>query len=645
MFRIALIGPDGCGKTTVATKIERALPWPAKYVYMGVSLESSNLMLPTSRLKLALRRLAKRPSDTAGPRDPNRKDAAPKGVLRRALRFMKRSLSFVNQVAEESYRQLVVAWHLVRGRVVLLDRDFFADYYAYDIAAPNRPFFRRLHGWLLTHLYRKPDLVIYLDVSGETMFARKGEGSIELLNRRCDDYRELRSVIPSFVSVDAEQPLSDVIEQVQRHIARLFQEQHNAREAEKTLAIVVGADCVTGLQTGRALARRGIPVVGIAAKPDHFCCQSNAFRRVLQCDTGDDELIELFRILGPALPSKAVLFPCTDLSVLKISEQRAAISAWYHCALPSHEMIHTLTDKLSFARHAEVCGTPYPRFRSISSLSDAHAAARELTFPCYLKPAVKTKNWERHTKHKAFVVACREDFLEKYHVCASWTDRLLLQEAILGPETNHYTCDLYFDRHGRVSASFGSRKLRCWPHETGTACFSVEEACDELREKAIDVFRGVSYHGPAYVELKRDSRTGDDLVIETNVGRPTGRSAAAAASGVDLTYTMYCDLLQLPTPSNQQMQNQHRKWIHLRRDLLSAVHKWRSGKLSLHAWCRSLWGHKQFAVFSLRDPGPFIAELKRYTSQLFLQHVFRERSKRPEYEHTGIKSTGGFAHE
>jgi hypothetical protein len=254
---------------------------------MGVSLESSNVMLPTSRLKLALRRVLGRPADTTGPRDPNQREDAPQGRGRGLLTFVKRSLSFVNQVAEESFRQFVVAWHVARGRIVLLDRDFFADYYAYDIAGEDRSVFRRLHGWLLVHVYRKPDLAIYLDVSGETMFARKGEGSIELLNRRCEDYRYLQHVMPSFAIVDAEQPLADVVRDVQQHIGGLLRERQarvtsGAASRDMPLAVVIGADCVTGLQAGRSLARHKIPVLGIAANVDHYCCRTNVFQRILQ---------------------------------------------------------------------------------------------------------------------------------------------------------------------------------------------------------------------------------------------------------------------------------------------------------------------------------------------------------------------------
>lgn len=228
-FTVALIGPDGAGKTTLARRLEEELPMPAHYLYMGVSADSSDRMLPTTRLAHALKRRRGASPDTAGPPDPaDVGKARPNGAVKRARRSARSALRLTNQLAEESYRN-VLAWRqLRRGTVVLFDRHYFSDYYAYDIAnGARRPFSRRLHGWALQRVYPRPDLVVYLDAPAEVLLARKGEGTLEALERRRGDYLELAHVTPNFEVVDATRPL-DV---VARELVALISEFSTRRAA------------------------------------------------------------------------------------------------------------------------------------------------------------------------------------------------------------------------------------------------------------------------------------------------------------------------------------------------------------------------------------------------------------------------------
>ena len=68
MLTLALVGPDGAGKTTVARTLEEELRPSVKYLYMGVSADSSNHALPTTRLVQALKRRQGAEPDTRGPR-------------------------------------------------------------------------------------------------------------------------------------------------------------------------------------------------------------------------------------------------------------------------------------------------------------------------------------------------------------------------------------------------------------------------------------------------------------------------------------------------------------------------------------------------------------------------------------------------
>jgi thymidylate kinase len=228
-FTVALIGPDGAGKTTVARALEEALPLPVEYLYMGVNPDSSNHLLFTTRAVHALRRRRGACPDTAGPREPQETEAVPsKGFVRRNLRSARSFARLANRLAEEWHRALLASLHRRRGEVVVFDRHFFADYFAYDIAAkPRRTASRRLHGFILSRLYPKPDLVIYLDAPAEILFERKGEGTVESLERRRREYLELGQVLDGFAVVDA----SRSVEAVTRDVAAEIEAYSRGRAA------------------------------------------------------------------------------------------------------------------------------------------------------------------------------------------------------------------------------------------------------------------------------------------------------------------------------------------------------------------------------------------------------------------------------
>jgi predicted ATP-grasp superfamily ATP-dependent carboligase len=142
-------------------------------------------------------------------------------------------------------------------------------------------------------------------------------------------------------------------------------------------------------------------------------------------------------------------------------------------------------------------------------------------------------------------------------------------------------------------------------------------------QDTLNLFRGVNYHGLGYVEMKRDRSTGKHFIIEPNIGRPTGRSSIAEAGGVELLYTMYCDAVSRPLPENRKQSYSGVKWIYWRRDLQSAAYYWRRGELTMKEWWYSWRGRKGYAVFSWRDPLPFLADVLRAVSLI----VMRQRKE------------------
>jgi len=144
---VAILGPDGAGKTTLAEGLAASVPLPSRLVYMGVwrdyPWDRWLRWLPGARLGLRLARLAARSAQCR--------------------------------------------YHRLRGRLVLLDR------FTYDAAlpTPDLDWRGRVTAALVRRLSRNPDLVLVLDAPAEVMYARKGEQGIPVLARDRRSYLDL----------------------------------------------------------------------------------------------------------------------------------------------------------------------------------------------------------------------------------------------------------------------------------------------------------------------------------------------------------------------------------------------------------------------------------------------------------------------
>jgi hypothetical protein len=192
-INVALLAPDGAGKSTLTEGIQQSFYFPVRTLYMGLYQKGSG-----KRLHLPL---------------PGA------GLLERLL--------------TQWGRYGVARYHQMRRRLVVFDR------YTYDaLLAPrqsqSRP--KRWRRWLLAHACPAPDLVILLDAPGELLYARKGEHSAALLEQQRQQYLALRPHLPQMAVVDATQEA----DQVRRTVLALIWRSYLGRQAGLKTSQVVG---------------------------------------------------------------------------------------------------------------------------------------------------------------------------------------------------------------------------------------------------------------------------------------------------------------------------------------------------------------------------------------------------------------------
>jgi len=220
-FSVALIGGDGAGKTTIGKCLEQTSSYKMKYLYMGMSIQSSTTSLPTTRLFYLLRLwIFRRECRRKGLAIP---DKIPSYILeygqtRRGTLW--KIARFVNRLLEACYRNLISSWFKKQGYIVIYDRHFLFDSApgVKDFQVLNQTVLDSLFFWLMKTFFPKPDLVLFLDVPPELLFLRKGDTSVENLSLRRQGTLRLADTTPNFICIDASQPFEKVLAEVTNQI-------------------------------------------------------------------------------------------------------------------------------------------------------------------------------------------------------------------------------------------------------------------------------------------------------------------------------------------------------------------------------------------------------------------------------------------
>ncbi len=190
---LALLAPDGAGKSTLARELVSEPILKAHRVYMGTNIEASSIGLPTTRwLHYQLKSFK------------NIKNS------KKTRLFLLKGLNFCNKLAEQWLRAISAYYHLLRGRIVVFDR------YIYDswVNKKKRTLWKRLRRILFEGSLPEPDLVIFLDAPGDVLFRRKGEHTPEWLEQQRQAYLGLKDSIPQMQIVNAGLPAESVKREV-----------------------------------------------------------------------------------------------------------------------------------------------------------------------------------------------------------------------------------------------------------------------------------------------------------------------------------------------------------------------------------------------------------------------------------------------
>lgn len=200
---ITFSGLDGAGKSTLIDFLRAALERAHRPVVVLHLNDEVGVYALLRRLRdrLGRRAPAALPPGVPDPRSQKLGASPPRGVRgvfsrwRTALLWnkpLRRALYPIDLVIFACYRTYL---ERIRGRVLIMDRYFYDT--LVDVAnGRERPWTR-----LLERMTPAPTVPVFLDISPEESFRRKGEFSVEYLRRRSAAYRHVFERVPGAVRI------------------------------------------------------------------------------------------------------------------------------------------------------------------------------------------------------------------------------------------------------------------------------------------------------------------------------------------------------------------------------------------------------------------------------------------------------------
>lgn len=383
-------------------------------------------------------------------------------------------------------------------------------------------------------------------------------------------------------------------------------------------AVVVGG-YVNALGVARELAAAGIPVAAVHWEPFAIVQYSRvAATSHRLADPAD--LVGILESLAAAYPGW-LLIPTNDHALTELAKNRDRLRARYRVGVPHWETTRRLVDKAAANATAAAAGLALPRTYGAATV----AAVRELEFdfPVLVKPD-RSHLFQDRFGAKLFVATDRDELVAAVRATTQAGLVAQLMDYVPGPDRATLVANCFVGPDGEPSEVFCFRRLRQTPPRFGVS--SAAEPCSRagLVEPTRALLAQLRWRGPAAVEFKLDARDGSYRFLEIN-GRSVLPNRLLRQAGFPMALAQWREAAGeawRPEPSGWPG-----RWFHLHADLATQLLGSRRSTPTWAEFRRSYTGPKVFAVWSARDPGPFLAQWSRSLLGL-LRLPFRAAERR-----------------
>lgn len=268
-----------------------------------------------------------------------------------------------------------------------------------------------------------------------------------------------------------------------------------------------------------------------------FAAGDTMYSKIVHCSYNPE--LDKPEVLLATIKEFAALRPDTKHLVWGCADVYAALLAEIQDELPANcvtlyinaELRDKLEAKSSFYQMCEEHGIPYPKTFSVDAahfaagLTETALSEAELGFkyPIIVKPSMSVTYWEHpfDGMKKVYTAATPAEALGILGLIygAGYPDEVLLQDMVVGEDSNMNVLTAYCDRNRKVKMMcFGRVGLE---EHTATAlgnpCAIITQPNLELQELIKNFLENIGFTGFANFDIKRDDRDGSYKVFEINL--------------------------------------------------------------------------------------------------------------------------------
>ncbi len=371
-------------------------------------------------------------------------------------------------------------------------------------------------------------------------------------------------------------------------------------------AVVIGG-YITGLSTVRALASSGMPIAVVVT-------DSSDIAQYSRWATEHHDLVDFFNkpdSLLDLLEQHArrwqgwVLLPISDEALTVLSQHRERLERSYRIAAPPWEVARNVLQKDLTYRAAQDVGVDVPRI--YGDAEPLVAAQSGMTFPVVVKP-VESRPFVKCFGVKLFVAHNRAELARAIQKVHARGLRAQVMDLVPGPDSQFHNYSVYIDRHGQPVAELPMKKLRKSPPFFGVVRVAETTTNMALREPTLALLRRIGWRGMASAEYKLDPRDGRYRLMEIN-GRSFLLQGLACRAGVNYSQLAWQEAAGASVSGSPN--GWSGMWIHVLDDLYYGTFFRRLERLSVGQYLSPYCRPKTYAVWSARDPRPFMRHCRQ----------------------------------